>query len=344
VSIWKYSESHFENVSERPETRQASFWIYIGRICAHSRPLTGLAFGQSESGHVQLVSVGEDRLLVEYDLETSCVANGVVILGAFCVEEQAKPTACCWHPRVDDDYEQRVITPNSDMKLREWNAENKFCRKTSLQATVSWKFATECFRHSNLVFVLWERRRLNTCRSLGPTFGGPLTQLAALKQNDSHYLAYATSSKMIGLMKLPLDGNPNKVMGLVAHPGQVTALAVSNDGTRVFTAGGADRTVNAWTVNTQVIDVAEAQAGDTFKPFLGLLPQTDLPDHSIYDEIVDYFYYLQLIRAEGQGTTASRKVNGLIALKDVPNLMRAIGYYPSETEILNIMPGPAPDP
>ena len=50
--------------------------------------------------------------------------------------------------------------------------------------------------------------------------------------------AYATHDKVVGLMQLPLDGNPAKVMGLIAHPGEVSDLAVSWDGKCVLTAGG----------------------------------------------------------------------------------------------------------
>jgi len=35
---------------------------------------------------------------------------------------------------------------------------------------------------------------------------------------SSNYLAYTTKNKIIGIIKLPLDGNPNNTMGLVAHP------------------------------------------------------------------------------------------------------------------------------
>merc|ERR1711998_78932 len=100
-------------------------WNYIGRYCAHSRPITGIAFGRGDSGNLQLISVAEDRMLVEYDLAASTAGSGVAIVGAYCIEEVATPMACVWHPQIEDDYEQRIITTNSDMKLRQWNAENK---------------------------------------------------------------------------------------------------------------------------------------------------------------------------------------------------------------------------
>lgn len=35
---------------------------------------------------------------------------------------------------------------------------------------------------------------------------------------EEAYLIYSTATKVIGLIKMPLDGNPNKTMGLIAHP------------------------------------------------------------------------------------------------------------------------------
>ena len=38
---------------------------------------------------------------------------------------------------------------------------------------------------------------------------------------EAKYVAYATESQVIGIVKLPLDGNPFKSMGVIAHPGKV---------------------------------------------------------------------------------------------------------------------------
>ena len=124
---------------------------------------------------------------------------------------------------------------------------------------------------------------------LGPTYGGPVTKMSLLPSpsaadgaaaagtdaapaDAAHgHLVYATAERVVGSVKLPLDGNPHKAMGLLAHPGEVRApaaltaahlvsrtapppshpfspsyvrqvseLAVSFDGSHVITAGGAD--------------------------------------------------------------------------------------------------------
>lgn len=54
---------------------------------------------------------------------------------------------------------------------------------------------------------------------------------------------------------MPFDGNPHKMMGLIAHPGEITSLSVSGDGNYLATAGGRDITVNLWKINTQAVQV-----------------------------------------------------------------------------------------
>ena len=63
-----------------------------------------------------------------------------------------------------------------------------------------------------------------SCRktALAPTYGGPITRMTpvyAEADGEEQFMLYATHEKVLGLVQLPLDGNPNKCMGLIAHPG-----------------------------------------------------------------------------------------------------------------------------
>ena len=68
--------------------------------------------------------------------------------------------------------------------------------------------------------------------------------------SDRRYLVFIIDDK-VGLLILPLDGNPHNAMCSVAHPNGVANVACSNDGQYVFTAGGTDATVHMWSVYTQ---------------------------------------------------------------------------------------------
>jgi Ca2+-binding EF-hand superfamily protein len=49
----------------------------------------------------------------------------------------------------------------------------------------------------------------------------------------------------------------------------------------------------------------------------------------------DYFYY-SMIRSKDENTTKTRKLNGTVPLDELPNLMRAMGYYPTQQEVQNM--------
>ena len=70
---------------------------------------------------------------------------------------------------------------------------------------------------------------------------------------------------------MPLDGNPHKTMGLIAHPDEVQDICASADGKYVFTCGGADLAVNMWKVDVQPIEQAIALGGDDIEPFIQLI-------------------------------------------------------------------------
>lgn len=72
----------------------------------------------------------------------------------------------------------RFVIANDEFKIKEFNADSKQCRKTTL----------------------------------APTFGGPPNKLLTLKFNGAinHY-AYSTAERIVGLGCLPLTGDPTQV-------------------------------------------------------------------------------------------------------------------------------------
>lgn len=145
-------------------------------------------------------------------------------------------------------------------------------------------------------------------------------------------------------------------MGLVGHPGIISDLAVSFDGKYIFSSGGAsDLSVNMWNVDVSSFDknqtnnelivlaqerhheendaLAIEEAENLMKPFYSLLEGGK--GGPLYNEIVDYFYYCQ-IRSQGENSMDQRAIFGRILVPEIPSLMRAIGYYPSEEEVANM--------
>ncbi|KDO16906.1 hypothetical protein SPRG_17629 [Saprolegnia parasitica CBS 223.65] len=300
VLLWRNKAMEAEEISHTMDATDQ--WVYIGRCRSHAKPITGLEFGLSDQ-QALLVTVGEDRMLVEYSLSRSSVLDGIVLTAPpQKIEQSAVPTACFWHPDMPGVHEDLIVIANDEYKFKGWNANNKTCRRTTLN----------------------------------PTYGGPLNRILPIplaKAKTERYCAYSTHDKVVGVIKLPLDGNPHKSMGLIAHAGHISNVAVTCDGRYLITAGGKDLILNMWEVTPSALDAMEAAGGVGVEPY-GSLIEGGL--HSaFYNEIVDYFYFAQL-RTQGEASTAARNITQEIPLAEIPHVMRALGYYPTELEIQNM--------
>eukprot|EP01038_Epipyxis_sp_PR26KG_P008841 gene8841-11932_t len=317
VLLFKREEEH-ENISTKKKKTtdysKVSFtFIYIGRCVAHVSDITGISFGFKENFSLEtLVSIAKDRFCVEYDLVASTVLSGIICvpnansekrIASFRLESIARPLAVMWYPASDDDVEDRFVIANDEFKLKEINADSKQCRKTTL----------------------------------APRFGTPAKKLVVIPSNESatKYYCYATESRVIGVGSFPLTGDPSQVMGLVAHPSYITDISVSFDGQFVFSAGGADLTVNMWIINTsQTKEDRSASKNEAMQPYYSLLEGGE--GGELYADIVDYFYYCQL-RHLGEDSMEPRDLDGTILLEEIPSLFRAVGYYPTEEEVTNMI-------
>ncbi|KAL7986664.1 hypothetical protein Chor_012947 [Crotalus horridus] len=162
------------------------------------------------------------------------------------------------------------------------------------------------------------------CRktALGPTYGSPLEKFAILPLNEDQdpqkrYLAYITKDK-VGLQILPVDGNPHKSSAFICHPAGVADLTCSYNGRYLFTAGGSDSTV------MNALDAAVFLGGKDLIPFYNLL------------EGGRDGAFFKLVH-QGIDTMEPRKVSTHIPLDQVSFLMRAMGFYPSEDQIEDML-------
>eukprot|EP00607_Mallomonas_marina_P010200 CAMPEP_0182421352 /NCGR_PEP_ID=MMETSP1167-20130531/6703_1 /TAXON_ID=2988 /ORGANISM="Mallomonas Sp, Strain CCMP3275" /LENGTH=874 /DNA_ID=CAMNT_0024598397 /DNA_START=395 /DNA_END=3022 /DNA_ORIENTATION=- len=301
------------NTDDLGDIEDGSF-VYLGRAKAHRAAITGIEFGVRDGREI-LISIGEDRRCVEFNLQQCSIRQGVVTADMpVRIELTSHPTAILWHPHIGSDSEDRFVVANDEFKLKEFNADSKQCRRTTL----------------------------------APTFGGPPNRLLLLPESSSandvtrygHYV-YSTADRVVGMGRLPLTGNPKKVMGLVAHPSRLSGLAISYDGAYLFTSGGSDLTTNMWAIDTELLYPAEPVDENTgellpdpLQPFLDLLDGGE--DGELHQDIVDYFYYSQL-RSQGEDSMEARAIDGRVPLEELPSLMRAIGYYPTEEEITNMV-------
>jgi len=74
--------------------------------------------------------------------------------------------------------------------------------------------------------------------------------------------------------------------------------------------------------------------GEDIEPFIQLIEGG--AEGQTYQDINDFFYY-SMIRSKKENTTKTRKLQGQVPVNQLPNLMRAMGYYPTNQEINNMM-------
>ncbi|XP_075372514.1 cilia- and flagella-associated protein 251 [Mycteria americana] len=286
----KYSVTVYKRVLQN----RSRCWEHLAGLRSHYKPIRSILFGvQLDSNEPRLLSLGEDRQLVEYDLSSSS-KDHLVVLHRDRIEQVAVPLCLAWYPQLST--ESFILTANNCYKMKLYNTTTKMCRKTLL----------------------------------GPTYGSPLEKIQILPTNTAdaqkHYLAYITKDK-VGLQILPVDGNPHKSSAFICHPDGVSDLASCYDGRYVFTAGGDDCTVMKWEVNLNALDAAASLGGEDLIPFYNLLDGGR--EGEFFRELEDYFYYAQL-RNHGIDTLETRQVSTHIPLEEIPSVMRAMGFYPSE--------------
>ncbi|MEW5317091.1 MAG: hypothetical protein WDW38_008421 [Sanguina aurantia] len=274
--------------------KQAMRWEFVGKARGHQGDISGLCFGETPAGKTRLFSVSVDGRCVDYDLERSSTSAGIVIGAHSDLPDGHHPTAVTFAPPLPYykhfSSETQLIMADTNFKLSVFNPDAQ-----ALEAVY-----------------------------LGPTFGGPISQLLTFRSTSStcNFLAYATRERVVGLIAWPLAGDPAQTMGLIAHPGDVQSLAISYDGRKLLTAGN-DGTLHMWDVSTEALEAAAAVSAARPDRWARVLDDDDL-----LEDMRDYFCYAQ-IKAQGEEYIQERHIPGTAPVSMLPDLMRAAGYYPS---------------
>lgn len=383
-------------VAAAAAAKKRAEWQLVGHHKTHKAAICGLHFGSTAptgEDAVRLLSVGADKRLIEYDLVNSSPETGLVLRAAHRISQEAVPTGFVWLPdgaavldaesqprdlyHVMDDYH----TGEKEQRSESVAAHGAAGRASTTSPSPPPGPVPDALLVANNEYKMqvylsnWSRQCVKTV--LAPTFGGPVTRMAVVPVRPagadadnaaqevteeeagdvaSHCLIYTTAEKVIGLVRLPLRGNPLCSLGLLAHPGSITSMVTSYDGRFAFTAGGSDQSVMQWRIKGAAILPPTELAAVTQCTEKGGVPLRHLigaveggAEGELMKEVVDYFYYAQ-IRAQGEETTAKRVLLGAIPFAQMPNLLRSLGYYPSDMEIGHMtyevanMYGPSDEP
>nr|XP_012138941.1 PREDICTED: WD repeat-containing protein 66-like [Megachile rotundata] len=273
---------------------------FLGKYHVHHADVRDLLFGPatSSSGVPRLFSLGEDQNLIEYNLKESgpYPDPGLLIAEIHKIEYTATPLCLNWYPELG--VERFLMISNSEFKYKLLNDVTKMNRGTFL----------------------------------GPLFNTPVRYLKVLPTKElkgGGYMVFATERE-IGLQIYPFDGNPYKILGMIGHPRKITNLCTNNDGSILFTSGDNDPCVLMWKIKCRAVDVIAHLGGEGLDPYYCLIQGGK--KGWLFNEMRDLFYYAQILQ-QGENTTATRIVSEKVSIKQIPNLMRAVGYYPSNEEI-----------
>lgn len=275
-------------------------WSLVARF-HFLNDITSFCFNEDGS---RIFTITSDRMLQEFKVLTdgSQYENySLVKLHTIKIEDDCEVTKVVYYPLAQGK-DKNIIISNDQYKIRQVNVFD--------QPTI-------------------------TKTSLGPCFGGPIVNMKVLpgKDKDKRLIAFTTKEKIMGLMCLPIDGNPYRYMGVIAHPGTIKDMKPTANLNYIFTTGGNDYTINIWKYNPNpLIDVVQS-GGEGIEPFLNLLEGGR--DGLKYKEMVDFFYYAQ-IKSKGEDTTKHRILDQTVSINLIHGLLASLGYYPSNEEIANI--------
>ncbi|KAH9286559.1 Echinoderm microtubule-associated protein-like 5 [Echinococcus granulosus] len=291
-------------------------WVFSGRYRAHGDNIVDILFKTCDNNATpRLFTLGEDRMLIEYDV-LSAKHNVLPLKRRIQVEHIAKPQ--CFTSMGDFYSENFICYANSDSKFRLFDVDALAIRKTVMAPVKGAPFV-----------------RLATLPEKDDFPSPPCTPTVVEKPSNKSCLVFLTNEQL-GLVLVPLDGDPYKAANIVAHPckehgtGYTSDLAVSRDFRFIFTAGGPANAMHMWRADPGVLVSQTYLYCNPMQPFYDMLTAEELND------MKDYFY-LSLLRVQGISCTHTRLTSYTIPITEIPYLTRAMGLFVADADIENMM-------
>ncbi|CAI6356935.1 unnamed protein product [Macrosiphum euphorbiae] len=182
---------------------------------------------------------------------------------------------------------------------------------------------------NDLRLSLWDNNRC-ICTTHGVNLGSPIRVMKeSPKFNNDIFFCNDTD---IGIIRQPIDGNPYKNAAVLGSGTKIIDIGVSMDSLYIFSISENSPSMIIWSVNTNYLDKLEKYGGVGLKAYSYLLEGgRNGPEIS---ELKEYFSCVQLANSQNPETTVIRDY---VDVYNVSFLVRAMGYFPSETELSNML-------
>ena len=354
--------------SEGHDPTRAFDFIGKHRTHAPETPCVGLAFHTTEDGDVELVSVGSEGRIARFDVKGSTEEDGVdllessdMALGGEAAGGDVKSTAMTFLSFGGG--------PEEDEEPSDSSGSKSDSASDSSSPSLSTPPLTILVADDNLKLRTVDCETL-TCLGVacGPAFSDKerhITSLVPFSFGTKTFVAYANASDVVGILALPVSGDPARGMGVVAHPGRILQLDVSenygdDETTYVFTLGGGGVgfgdsashgcVLNVWKVDRRNCeklhdsetngdaDSSDASLASKRRAYrMGNLLEGGA-NGPLVDLARDAFAYAQL-KAQGETATSDREVDtryGTISVGNIADVFRSLGVYLTEREINDV--------
>ncbi|CDJ60431.1 Flagellar associated protein, related [Eimeria maxima] len=228
------------------------------------------------------------------------------------VEQRALPAGCLALPSPAGEPDTEVLIYSTEAKATIWSANSMACVKT----------ASVAIGNGGVLQLALVQDWANAADAEG---------------KFRPVLLGACKEQLLGIFQLPLDGDPFKSVSVVAHAGQIVAVAASaphNGHTMLFSCGGSDFTVLQWRVNHEAVQRSFRKGPPGVESILSRIPGKSLG--KFYRTAKEFFYYSQL-RSQGERTTRSRRLGGTVPVRELPNLLCAMGEAPTQLDLHNLL-------
>ncbi|XP_049820743.1 cilia- and flagella-associated protein 251 [Aethina tumida] len=278
-------------------------WIGLGKLMPHYLGINDILFTPVFDNSC-LVTIGEDRYIVKYNNVGLGPDDTFDVLVRERIEQSAIPKCFVY-----------------------------FCKHYEDSFLGYYLIVDDKYKYKLLNDLTMMTRQV----SLGPAYGAykghHIKKIMLPDKLDYKYYIFMID-KQIGLQLSTLDGNPYSYVGYTAHPTPVVDFALSHKGTHIFTFSENSNILFQWEIRPNAVELVHLLGGKEFEPFYCLLEGGK--NGWLFQEIQDLFFYMQILN-QGENIVLPRKFSDTIEISELPDLVRACGYYPSEFEIENLM-------